>query len=145
MRRKTIRCRTHHSRVVRGSILCDPTQPNTTNNEAYSLVVTHFYTQSLCRTFCQRSILPYVLYCHYTYENSVIMTFKNKLFKEMLKMSSAATQKASKFLVLLLQWTQPNPTHGSTQPMDNSAPQRRHIPVTTTAYSAKSTLSELGL
>ena len=32
-------------------------------------------------------------------------------------MSSAATQKASKFLELLLQWTQPNPT----QPMDNSA------------------------
>jgi len=63
------------------------------------------------------------------------MSFKNKLFKKMLKMSSAATQKASKFLVLLLQWTQPNsthkklknldptqpnPTHGSTQPMDNS-------------------------
>jgi len=41
---------------------------------------------------------------------TVIMSFKNKLFKEMLKMSSAATQKASKFLVLLLQWTQPNPT-----------------------------------
>jgi len=53
-------------------------------------------------------------------KNGVIMSFKNKLFKETLKMSSAATQKASKFLVLLLQWTQPNPTHGSTQPMDNS-------------------------
>jgi len=63
------------------------------------------------------------------------MSFKNKLFKKMFKMSSAATQKASKFLVHLLQWTQPNPTHkklknldpiqpnpthGSTQPMDNS-------------------------
>jgi len=55
-------------------------------------------------------------------KNGVIMSFKNKLFKEMLKMFSAATQKASKFLVLLLQWTQPNPqklknldpTHGST-------------------------------
>ena len=47
------------SRVVHGSILCDsiqfnpsadwpnPTQPNTTNNEAYSLVVTYFYTQNL--------------------------------------------------------------------------------------------------
>ena len=71
----------------------NPTQPNTTNNGAYSLVVTHFYTQSLCRTFCQRSILPHVLYCHYTYENSVIMSFKNKLFKEMLKMSSAANRR----------------------------------------------------
>jgi len=30
-------------------------------------------------------------------KNSVILSFKNKLFKEMLKMSSAATQKASKF------------------------------------------------
>jgi len=36
-------------------------------------------------------------------KNGVIMSFKNKLFKKMLKMSSAATQKASKFLVLLLQ------------------------------------------
>ena len=44
------------------------TQPDTTNNGAYSSVVTCFYTQSLCRTFCQRSILPHVLYCHYTYE-----------------------------------------------------------------------------
>jgi len=43
------------------------------------------------------------------------MSFKNKLFKEMLKMSSAATQKASKFLVLLLLWTQPNPTHQKTE------------------------------
>jgi len=39
-------------------------------------------------------------------KNSVIMSFKYKLFKEMFKMSSAAAQKAStklfKFLVLLL-------------------------------------------
>jgi len=34
-------------RVVHGSISCDPTQPNTANNEAYSLVVTYFYTQNL--------------------------------------------------------------------------------------------------
>jgi len=32
------------------------TQPNTTNNGAYSLVVTCFYTQNLSRTFSQRSI-----------------------------------------------------------------------------------------
>ena len=49
-------------------------------------------------------------------KNSVIMSFKNKLFKEMLKMSSTATQKASKFLLLLLQWTQPNPTLGQPNP-----------------------------
>jgi len=39
-------------------------------------------------------------------KNSVIMSFKYKLFKELFKMSSAAAQKAStksfKFLVLLL-------------------------------------------
>jgi len=57
--------------VVSGSILCDPiqpnplqvkkiepnpTQPNTTNNGAYSLVVTNFYTQNLFRSFSQPSI-----------------------------------------------------------------------------------------
>jgi len=50
------------TRVVHGSILCDPiqpnplqlekigpnpTQPNTTNNRAYSLLVTYFYTPNL--------------------------------------------------------------------------------------------------
>jgi len=44
----------------------NPTQPNTTNNGAFSLVVTHFYTNLSC-TFSQPSILPHVLYCHYTY------------------------------------------------------------------------------
>ena len=34
------------------------TQPNTTNNGAYSLVVTYFYTKNLSSTFCQPSILP---------------------------------------------------------------------------------------
>ena len=29
----------------------DPTRPNTTNNGAYSLIVTYFYTQNLSRTF----------------------------------------------------------------------------------------------
>jgi len=60
------------TRVVHGSILCDPiqpgpsaewpnpthykwktvdpTQPNTTNNGAYSLVVTYFYTENLSLT-----------------------------------------------------------------------------------------------
>jgi len=32
--------------------LTDPTQPNTTNSGAYTLVVTYFYTQNLSRTFC---------------------------------------------------------------------------------------------
>jgi len=34
----------------------DPTQPNTTNNGAYSLVVTYFYTKNLCCIFCQPSM-----------------------------------------------------------------------------------------
>ena len=34
-------------KVVHGSISCDPTQPNTANNGAYSLVVTYFCTQNL--------------------------------------------------------------------------------------------------
>jgi len=75
-------------------------------------------------------------------KNSVIMSFKYKLFKEMFKMSSAAAQKAStkSFLIFstfaVVDLTQPNPpkteksrpnptqtnpTHGSTQRMDNSA------------------------
>jgi len=45
----------------------NPTQPNTTNNGVYSLVVTYFYTKNLSCTFSQPSILPRVLYCHYTY------------------------------------------------------------------------------
>jgi len=64
------------------------------------------------------------------------MSFKYNLFKEMFKMSSSAAQKASTksfqifstFAVVdptqpTKNWkisTQPNPTHGSTQPMDNS-------------------------
>jgi len=44
----------------------NPTQPNTTNNGAYSIVVTYFYTKNLSCTFSQPSILPRVLYCHYT-------------------------------------------------------------------------------
>ena len=43
------------------------TQPNTTNNGAYSLVVTNYYTQNSSCTSSQPSILPHVLYCHYTY------------------------------------------------------------------------------
>jgi len=65
------------------------------------------------------------------------MSFKYLLFKEIFKMSSAAAQKAgmksfqifSTFAVVdpthqklkNLDPNQPNPTHGSTQPMDNSA------------------------
>ena len=48
-------------------IMCDPTRPNTTNNGTYSLVVTHFYTYNSSCTSSQPSILPHVLYCHYTY------------------------------------------------------------------------------
>ena len=80
-------------RVVHGSILCDPIQPNpthykwkkfgpnptrlnTTNNGAYSLVVTYFYAQN--------------------------------------------------FIYLLS--TRPNPTDGSTEPMDNSSLTRTRFP-----------------
>ena len=50
------------------------------------------------------------------------MSVESKLFKEMLKMSSAAAQQASTNAPShkLTCWTQPNPTNGSTQPMDNS-------------------------
>jgi len=48
-------------------------------------------------------------------KNSVTISFKYKLFKELFKMSSAAAQKAStksfQILVLLLKLTQPNQTH----------------------------------
>jgi len=81
-------------RVVRGSILCDPTQPNTTNNGAYRLVVTYFYTKNLSCTFSQTNILL-MFVAVITHIKSVIMSFKYKLFKELFKMSSAAAQKAS--------------------------------------------------
>ena len=121
--------------VVRGSILCDPTQlnpqqvekfrpnptrPNTTNNGAYSSVVTYFYTQSLCRTFCQRSILPHVLYCRYTCEKQCHYVIQKQAVQRNVKNVLSSNSESQQILVLLLQWTQPNPTHGSTQPMDNS-------------------------
>jgi len=72
-------------------------------------------------------------------KNSVIMSFKYPLFKEKFKMSSAAAQKASTKSFQIFSTfavvdptqsnppklsnfnpTQTNPTHGSTQPMDNS-------------------------
>jgi len=58
-------------------------------------------------------------------KNGVIMSFKNKLFKEMLKMSSAATQKASKFFSTFAavdptqpktEKSRPNPTQPMGQP-----------------------------
>jgi len=50
----------------------NPTQPNTTNNGAYSIVLTKsttsFYTQNLSRTFSQPSINLFVFFTdHYTY------------------------------------------------------------------------------
>jgi len=45
------------------------------------------------------------------------MSFKNKLFKEMLKMSSAATQKASKFCC-----SGPNPTYQKLKNLDPTQP-----------------------
>jgi len=83
------------TRVVQGSILCDPiqpspsanwpdqtqvgkfgpnltrpkpTQPNTTNNGAYTLAVTYFYTRNLSRIFSQPSINLFIFYIdHCTY------------------------------------------------------------------------------
>ena len=50
------------------------------------------------------------------------MSLKNKLFREMFKMSSAATQQASTKAPShkLSCYSGPNPTRGSTQLMDNS-------------------------
>jgi len=51
------------------------TRPNTTNNGAYSLVVTYFYTKNLSCIFCQPSML-FTVITHM--KNSVIISFKNK-------------------------------------------------------------------
>ena len=61
----------------------NPTQPSTTNNGAYSLVVTYFYTQNLSRTFSQSSINLFVFFKTRVLKNSVIMSLKKKLFEEM--------------------------------------------------------------
>jgi len=54
-------------------------------------------------------------------KNSVIISFKYKVFKEMFKMSSAGAQKAStKAFQIFSTFAVVDPTHGSTQPMDNS-------------------------
>jgi len=46
----------------------DPTQPNTTNNGAYTFVVTYFYAQNLSRTFSLPSINVFTFFTdHYTY------------------------------------------------------------------------------
>ena len=53
------------------------TQPNTTNNGAYSLVVTYFYTQNLSCTFRQPNINLFVFFTDlYTYYNSAVMSLK---------------------------------------------------------------------
>ena len=43
----------------------NPTQPNTTDNGAYSLVVTHFYTYNLSRTFSQPSINLFMFFTNH--------------------------------------------------------------------------------
>jgi len=46
----------------------NPTEPNTTNNGAYSLAVTYFYTQNLSLSFSQSSINLFMFFTdHYTY------------------------------------------------------------------------------
>jgi len=84
----------------------NPTQPNTTNKGAYSLVVAYFNTKNLSCTFRQPtwskhiSSLNILKQCHY------VIQIAHKLFKEMFKMSSVAAQKAStksfQILILLL-------------------------------------------
>jgi len=49
------------SRLVSEIFVCDR------QTDRLSLVVTYFYTKNLSCTFSQPSILPHVLYCHYTY------------------------------------------------------------------------------
>ena len=132
------------TRVVHWSILCDPIQPSwltqpdstqrckwenldptrpnpsqpiTTNNGAYSLVVTYFYAQNLSRTLRNQAS---TYSCSYS---CVIMSLRNKLFREMFKMSSAAAQQASTKAPShkLSCWAQPDPTQPNpTQSMDNS-------------------------
>ena len=51
------------------------TQPYTTNNGAYSLVVTYFYTKNLACIFCQPSMF-FTVITHM--KNSVSISFKNK-------------------------------------------------------------------
>jgi len=84
----------------------NPTRTNTTNKGAYSLAVTYIYTLNLFELLVNQAS---------TYLCSLLVL--------------------THILVLLLQWTRPNPTHknrknldpnrpnqthGSTQPMDNS-------------------------
>jgi len=86
--------------------LTDPTQPNKTNIGAYTVIVTYFYTQNLSRTFSQPSINLFIFV-------TVSLSLKNKLFKEMFKMSSTAFQQASTKAPShkLSCWTRPNATH----------------------------------
>jgi len=73
----------------------NPTQPNTTNNGAYSLVVTYFIQRTYLVLLVNQAyfLVFFTVITHI--KNSDIMSFKYKLFKEMFKMSSAAAQKAS--------------------------------------------------
>jgi len=48
-----------------GKFGSNPTQPNTTNNGAYSLLVAYLYTQNLSRTCSQPSINLFVLFSVY--------------------------------------------------------------------------------
>ena len=55
----------------------------------------YFYIKKCSSTFCQPSILPHVLYCHYTYDKQCHYVIQKQAVQEMFKMSSAAAQKAS--------------------------------------------------
>ena len=80
--------------------LTDPTQPNSTHYSWKNLDPTR-PTQSQVSSDAEL-ILVLIVSQPSTYSCSSLI--------------------AIHILVLLLQWTQPNPTHGSTQPMDNCGP-----------------------
>ena len=98
------------------------------NNGAYSSVVSYFHTQNFSRTFSQPSIDIFVFFTdHCTHQNSVIMSLKNKLFKEIFKMSSVAVQQActkapSHSSVAIVDPIQPNPTHQKLKNLDPTKP-----------------------
>jgi len=109
-------------RVVRGSILCDPTQPNplqvekfgrnptqpnTTNNGAYSLVVTYFYTKNLLLLLLLVNQAYFLMFLNViTHIKTVSCHSNTSCSKKCLKCPQQQLRKPArnpfKFLVLLL-------------------------------------------
>ena len=107
------------------------TQPNTTHNGAYSLVVACFihrtylvllvnqastYSCSLLIIIHSLHVLKAVSLCH----SKQALQKCSKCPQQQLSKLARRPHRASSVAGPNL--TQPNPTHGSTQPMDNSGP-----------------------